>query len=128
MHAKTPGAPPVRSPERIPPEEVLPHVGPSMPRKSFLGKSVKMASLRLQCFAVDGLICKACGLKASYFTADRHLDQIHFHLNLYGLTPSGGEVLFTKDHIHPKSKGGLDRIENMQTMCFECNQAKGSNT
>lgn len=32
----------------------------------------------------------------------------------------------TKDHITPKSKGGLDKIENMQTMCIVCNQEKGN--
>jgi 5-methylcytosine-specific restriction endonuclease McrA len=32
----------------------------------------------------------------------------------------------TKDHIFPKSKGGKDVIENMQTMCTICNKNKGS--
>ena len=29
------------------------------------------------------------------------------------------------DHIHPKSRGGSDRISNLTLACRECNQAKG---
>ena len=32
----------------------------------------------------------------------------------------------TKDHILPKKWGGKDDIDNMQTMCKDCNEAKGS--
>jgi 5-methylcytosine-specific restriction endonuclease McrA len=28
------------------------------------------------------------------------------------------------DHIHPRSKGGEDRLENLATACFECNIGK----
>ena len=30
----------------------------------------------------------------------------------------------TLDHILPKSKGGTDALDNLQTMCRTCNQAK----
>ena len=35
-------------------------------------------------------------------------------------------TLMTRDHILPKSKGGRDHISNMQTMCVDCNKAKGN--
>lgn len=31
----------------------------------------------------------------------------------------------TVDHIEPWSKGGLDELENLQTLCFSCNNEKG---
>ena len=27
----------------------------------------------------------------------------------------------TKDHIVPKSKGGADHLDNLETMCDQCN-------
>ena len=43
------------------------------------------------------------------------------HFNFY----SEDGVLMTKDHIKPKSKGGSDSLDNLQTMCTKCNQKKG---
>ena len=45
---------------------------------------------------------------------------------MYGVK-NGEEVLFTKDHIIPKSKGGKNHISNYQTMCEPCNSEKGNN-
>ena len=33
---------------------------------------------------------------------------------------------FEVDHIHPRSKGGSDRISNLTLACHDCNQAKGN--
>ncbi len=36
------------------------------------------------------------------------------------------EKPFEVDHIHPKSKGGTDRVSNLTLACHDCNQAKGN--
>ena len=37
-------------------------------------------------------------------------------------------LMMTKDHIIPKSLGGTDEESNIQTVCWVCNQLKGSLT
>lgn len=90
------------------------------------GDMVKVAkSLRLKTFMYKGIVCCECGLKASYFVKEKAIKEEPWHLNLYGLNEEGEEVLFTKDHIFPKSKGGRNNLGNMQTMCVICNKKKG---
>ena len=71
-----------------------------------------------------------CGIKGSFFQLHKSNqfneapDRAHF--NFWAVLPDGNLRLMTKDHIKPKSRGGKDCIENMQTMCYECNQQKGA--
>jgi len=76
---------------------------------------------------LKGVKCATCGIEGIYFYKERGgiRDKI-FHVNLYGVNDEGEEVLMTKDHIKPKSKGGMDHIDNMQTMCYICNSKKGN--
>jgi hypothetical protein len=48
------------------------------------------------------------------------------HFNLYGIV-DGKYVLMTKDHKVPRSKGGPEKMSNMQTMCTHCNARKRNN-
>ena len=94
--------------------------------KEFDGKKVKMNSLRYQTFATKGVKCVKCGIEGKFFALeqDKYQPSEYWHFNLYGIDESGNEVLMTKDHIVPASKGGKDRLKNLQTMCTHCNAKK----
>ena len=97
------------------------------------GYKVNPKSLRYHTFDKN-LTCVGCGIKGRFLALERCLSDKGgnegekegqgFHLNLYALDEMGREVLMTKDHIMPKSKGGPDVLENMQTMCTYCNSHK----
>ena len=117
-------------------QEILSHVVFEKPEKRkkpkhqikmINGDAINMASWRYQTFAKSGTSCVCCGLEASYFAKERAMANASekFHLNLYGLK-DGEEIMFTKDHIVPKSLGGPDTLENFQTMCLPCNSLKGN--
>lgn len=124
-------------------DEVVPYVdftrrrhkkgGPKRIRKSFDGKLVWMTSLRLQTFAKKGFKCVTCSIEGSYFALEQHTNKNGkespnaWHFNLYAVTEANEEVLMTRDHIVPKSRGGPDTLENSQTMCALCNNKKGNN-
>jgi len=92
------------------------------------GHQVRNSSIRLQTFKAKGVICCDCGRVGSFFALERSAGSIipTCHLNLYAIDTDGNEVLMTKDHIIPKSRGGKDILENLQTMCMPCNNKKGN--
>jgi len=108
--------------------EVLPHVGPSQKARHYHGELVKMNSQRLRCFKQDGIICQHCKLEGQYFVLEKNSrgQEASWQLNLYGVR-NGQEIFLTKDHVLPKSLGGRDGMKNLQTLCYICNQKKGSN-
>lgn len=91
------------------------------------GDKIKGNSQRFQTFFTKGLKCACCGIEGKYFGKEKDFDAARYHLNLYALDESGNEVLMTKDHIVPRSKGGASELYNYQTMCVKCNIAKGNN-
>lgn len=93
----------------------------------FQGDLIHMNSDRYHTFAEKGLKCVECGIEGIYFAKerDRH-GSSRWHFNLYAVdNVTGEEVLMTKDHIIPKSKGGENNLSNYQTMCCKCNVKKG---
>ena len=88
------------------------------------GYDVYKRSMRYKTFIEKGYKCVCCGRVGAYYAleCDESLNKKRAHFNLY----SEDDVLMTKDHIFPKSKGGKDSIENMQTMCAICNSEKGN--
>jgi hypothetical protein len=95
--------------------------------KDIDGFTVKMSSQRYAVFQ-KSLECVKCHCVGSYFAIERPInpENAKYHLNLYGVDKNGEEVLFTKDHILPKSKGGHNTLANYQTMCYTCNHEKGN--
>ena len=98
----------------------------NLSKVDFDGDMIKGNSQRYQTFFTKGCKCVKCGIEGKYFAKEKHLKDRSFHLNLYAIDENGEEVLMTKDHIIPKSKGGSDDISNYQTMCERCNKAKGN--
>lgn len=90
------------------------------------GDIIKGNSQRYQTFFTKGIKCVCCGIEGKYFAKEKVSRDKSYHLNLYAVDENGKEVLMTKDHILPKSKGGQDHIDNYQTMCVNCNVAKGN--
>lgn len=87
---------------------------------------VPMGSHRYQLYATKGVTCVKCGLKGKYFALERgkHDNPNRFHFNLYSINSRGKEVMMTKDHIQPRSKGGKNHLDNYQPLCYRCNQRK----
>jgi len=125
--------------------------------KLFNGYRVSLGSHRYKNFCLNGVVCKTCGLSGTFFALERLVNKNYYnryikdpekylkteirldaktsknynngsyHFNLYAIDKNGDEVLMTKDHVIPRSKGGPDKVENYQTLCTKCNSKKGNN-
>ena len=69
--------------------------------KGGISKDKGRYSIRFKILKRDNFTCQYCGRKAP-------------------------DVVLNVDHIIPKSKGGLDKLENLKTSCRECNIGKGN--
>lgn len=95
-------------------------------RIMFKGDEIKSNSQRYQTFFTKGLRCVTCGIEGRFFAKEKTVNDQRYHLNLYAVNPNGQEVLMTKDHIIPQSRGGKNTLDNYQTMCVVCNTRKGN--
>lgn len=87
------------------------------------GELINMASDRYKLF-FDNRKCVSCGLEGTMMIMERGNKDISYHFNMYGFDEDNNEILFTKDHIIPLSKGGTNHFSNLQTMCVVCNSKK----
>jgi hypothetical protein len=89
---------------------------------------MSMGSQRYQMFATKGVRCVRCGITGSYFAIERGMknNPMKFHFNLYGKDEKGREIMLTKDHILPRSKGGKNMLFNYQPLCYKCNHEKAN--
>lgn len=86
---------------------------------------INLASQRYKVFK-KSCACAYCGVVGRIMCLDvKRTRRSNGHFNLYGIKPSGQVVMLTKDHIIPKSSGGLNIIDNYQTLCEPCNINKG---
>jgi 5-methylcytosine-specific restriction endonuclease McrA len=125
-------------------EEVLPYIGSE---REFNGDVLNLESSRYHLIKLSQT-CVTCGIEGLYFAKERSIKRHtkflsggikvvtfslprrkgefpSWHLNLYALREDGTEVMMTKDHIVPASRGGPDKMWNFQMMCFLCNGRKG---
>jgi len=110
------------------PDHVLSFVDTNRRNRYPFGEfNLRMDSQRYQLFA-QRRTCVACGLVGTVMALERHRhgNNKNPHFNLYGEV-DGHEVMLTKDHIVPKSKGGSNHLSNYQVMCSECNGVKKDN-
>lgn len=67
--------------------------------------------------------CRFCGCQADQWVLEKgQNDQIgHPVLNLYATNADNQLVMMTRDHIIPRSLGGIDAVENLLPACGPCN-------
>jgi 5-methylcytosine-specific restriction endonuclease McrA len=97
------------------------------------GTIINFSGKRLATFLEKGHVCVGCGITGSFFALERADSYSVYHLNLYACSKTGRftsgipiykDRMMTVDHIRPVSKGGSNGKENLQTMCYKCNQKK----
>ena len=85
--------------------------------------SLRRAHIMKNLMIRNGIKCVKCNIIPSYFALGK--DKIgKWHLDLYGGDTNDFDHMLTIDHIHPKSKGGGNTMENYQLMCKICNEDK----
>jgi len=111
---------------------VMEHIGQVVTTAS--GIKIQIGGWRVEAYSRKGTKCSNCGLVGNMFAAEcfrkigkgEYPNNRRHHFNLYHVAADGTETMMTVDHIIPKSKGGNDEINNLQPMCFQCNQKKGN--
>jgi 5-methylcytosine-specific restriction endonuclease McrA len=77
---------------------------------------------KFRVFFNKGIVCATCGIIGNVVIKYKDINNAN-HLDLYHFGTKG-KVLMTVDHIIPKSKGGNNKLKNLQCMCSKCNEQK----
>lgn len=90
---------------------------------------VRLRGTKMRTFSKKGTVCVGCGCEGAFWAIETQFRGENDRtkplvLNLYALKADGQEIMMTLDHIKPRSRGGLTKIENLQPMCLTCNSAK----
>jgi hypothetical protein len=110
----------------VPIQKVFDLIGQENSKLEVDGKQykIRLTSSRFKTFK-ESLSCASCGLTATKAFIEKCPQDVSPLVNFYA-EEDGKLVLFTRDHIHPKSKGGKNIYSNYQTMCSTCNNLKGN--
>jgi len=76
-----------------------------------MGKSWEHTKLKKICFERDNFTCVKC----------KHKGKKGYY-DIYG----GITIDLIADHIIPESLGGENKLENIQTLCLDCNKKKNA--
>ena len=86
-----------------------------------IGSKIKHRIRKKIRFFLNRRDCVFCGAKGKYFAIHGNGKRVKFNF----LAKKNEQlVVMTIDHIIPLSKGGKNVLENMQPMCYNCNQKK----
>lgn len=93
---------------------------------------VSSSTSRLNCLKRSPT-CVRCGRVGVIWlleTTDVNRDVPHINLYAVDYRPNikNPLIIMTQDHVMPKSKGGSNKKNNIQTMCIHCNSWKADKT
>lgn len=90
-------------------------------KKDYIDSKARVNIIK-QLIERDGCMCQNCLEKPTYFGLGKD-NGGNWHLDLYS-KKDDEHYMYTIDHVFPKSKGGLNHIDNYQLLCKVCNENK----